>query len=413
MIESIFKRQFTRNIHKSAPFLQERESYLQYLFSRGKNKDQLKREASVLLHIIRLLRLDTLRPVDRPEIRVAAEQWAAETNWQRNLRGRKSAADRFMYSAQRWFRFQNVLVMPSKQHSWFDDYLDQFEQGLHASGLRTATRFNYLRRARAFFAATTMKQSSISEITLSDVDEYIAERLRVGCSHKTIESEYQGLRCFFRYAESRGWCMRGFADVLRTPFRRQRSTSNRGQTWKDVRRLIDSCNRDNHADLRAKAILLLCSVYGFRGGEVIRLRLNDLDWHKEVITIRRSKSGRIQQFPIQYEVGEAIIRYLKLARPNHASCRNLFMTQYAPYRPLEALWPIISRRMKKVGIASPNVGPHALRHACATELLRRGASLREIADFLGHKSLSSVSIYAKHDWRSLRAVAKASLAGVL
>ena len=58
-------------------------------------------------------------------------------------------------------------------------------------------------------------------------------------------------------------------------------------------------------------------------------------------------------------------------------------------------------------------GPHSLRHACATRLLKKGTSLREIADFLGHRNLRTVSIYAKLDTRSLRKVASFSMAGVL
>jgi alpha,alpha-trehalase len=49
--------------------------------------------------------------------------------------------------------------------------------------------------------------------------------------------------------------------------------------------------------------------------------------------------------------------------------------------------------MKKLGIESESIGLHSLRHACATQLLRRGSSLRDIADFLGHRDMKSVSIY--------------------
>ena len=69
--------------------------------------------------------------------------------------------------------------------------------------------------------------------------------------------------------------------------------------------------------------------------------------------------------------------------------------------------------MKRLGIKSQSLGPHSLRHACATELLRRGTSLKDIADFLGHRDIASVSIYAKFDARMLRKVAAFSLAGVL
>jgi len=76
------------------------------------------------------------------------------------------------------------------------------------------------------------------------------------------------------------------------------------------------------------------------------------------------------------------------------------------------LWQIVSRRMRQLGIESEHLGPHSLRHACATRLLSKGASLQEIADFLGHRNIKSIGIYARYDTRSLRKVAAFSLAGV-
>ena len=117
--------------------------------------------------------------------------------------------------------------------------------------------------------------------------------------------------------------------------------------------------------------------------------------------------------PIQYEVGAAIVKYLKGVRPA-CSCRHLFVTSYAPFRRIDptALRPMLSRKLEALNIRSEHRGPHALRHACATQLLHRGFSLRDIADFLGHRGISSVGIYAKHDMRSLRQVAAFRMASV-
>ena len=76
------------------------------------------------------------------------------------------------------------------------------------------------------------------------------------------------------------------------------------------------------------------------------------------------------------------------------------------------MWQIVGKRMRQLDIELEHVGPHSLRHACATRLLRKGASLQEIADFLGHRNLKSIGIYARYDTRSLRKVAAFSLAGV-
>jgi len=411
MIESIFKRQYTRTLHKNAPLLKEREAYLWHLQASGRGTLYIRNNATTMLHVIRILQLNKLRCVDDAEIQAAARQWASEDTWQRSLRGRRTSADWFRCTAQRWLHFHNLVVIPKEPHYWFDPQLTDFRKAIETSGRKPVTCKSRLSQVRNFFKWIASRRFSVQDITVSDVDDYVDERLRANLSRQSLDSDYRALQMFFCYAEARCWCVRGFSQGLKSPFRRQRTSKSKGPTWREARRLISSCG-ETPFDLRAKAVLLLCSVYGLRNGEVTRLRLNDLDWNNEIMTVTRSKSGRIQQFPIQYEVGEAIIAYLRRARPL-TSCRQLFVTTYPPYRPLRTLWPIIGRRMRQLKITSTSVGPHALRHACATELLRKGASLREIADFLGHQNLSSVGIYAKHDMRSLREVSKLSLAGVL
>ena len=144
-----------------------------------------------------------------------------------------------------------------------------------------------------------------------------------------------------------------------------------------------------------------------------RLRLSDFDWRDERFSVQRAKRGGVQHYPIQYEVGEAILQYLKRGRPR-CPCRHIFVTLHPPYRPVTAssLWQITSRRFRQLGIDSHRQGPHALRHACATHLLRKGTSLKQIAEFLGHRDSRSVGIYAKYDTRSLRRVADFRLTGL-
>ena len=60
---------------------------------------------------------------------------------------------------------------------------------------------------------------------------------------------------------------------------------------------------------------MLLAVYGFRAGEVVRLRLEDFDWERELFTVRSSKSGRPRVYPLARSVATAILRYLKEVRP--------------------------------------------------------------------------------------------------
>ena len=86
------------------------------------------------------------------------------------------------------------------------------------------------------------------------------------------------------------------------------------------------------------------------------------------------------------------------------------------YSSLSTAWPYglwaLTNSDLRAGIKCRSRGPHVLRHACATRLLKQGASFKEIGDFLGHRSLESIEIYAKVDLPALRAVAAVNLGGL-
>ena len=70
-----------------------------------------------------------------------------------------------------------------------------------------------------------------------------------------------------------------------------------------------------------------------------------------------------------------------------------------------AVSAVVVRALQRAGIEAPLAGAYVLRHTVASRLVRRGASLKEVADFLGHRSLDSATIYAKLDLPALREVA--------
>jgi len=76
------------------------------------------------------------------------------------------------------------------------------------------------------------------------------------------------------------------------------------------------------------------------------------------------------------------------------------------------MYSTVNRRFKVLGIQSKGCGPHALRHACATHLLKKGIPLKDIADFLGHRDTRLVGLYTKFDTRSLRRVSAFNLKGL-
>jgi site-specific recombinase XerD len=117
----------------------------------------------------------------------------------------------------------------------------------------------------------------------------------------------------------------------------------------------------------------------------------------------RGKSKRVERIPLPWEVGEALSRYLRDARPT-CTTRQLFVCLRAPRRGFcdgSAVGTIVRRALARAGLHPPHQGAHLLRHSLATRLLRNGASLVEIGELLRHRNLDTTRIYAKVDERAL------------
>jgi integrase/recombinase XerD len=413
ILDTLFTQRAALERQRAAPLLAEREMYLQYLFSIGRSQKTLAEISQMLLHVIRVLDCVEKRAIHKGEITEAANRWVQEELAHRPTGTYSTSARRFVSCGKGWLCFQGLYIksLPSKSH--FADVFGEFHDALiSVMRYRKSTVAATGPPVSKFLRWAGQRRDLISSISLADIDDYLAGGRSAGWRPRTVAVQCQAMRTFFKYAAERGWCKPGFGDAIRNPRVRRTDREVTGPTWKEIRRMIGGMADESPQDQRAKAILLLGSIYGLRNTEITNLTLDDFDWHNETFTIRRAKRGGMQRFPIQFEVGQAILRYLQKGRPR-CSCRNLLVTLKPPYRSLGSLAPIVKKQMRRAGVVSETCGTHALRHACATELLRKGASLSAIADFLGHRDIRSVSIYAKHDIRCLRKVAEFSLAGVL
>jgi site-specific recombinase XerD len=154
-------------------------------------------------------------------------------------------------------------------------------------------------------------------------------------------------------------------------------------------------------------MLLLCARLGLRPGELLRLALQDLHWSTGSVLIRAGKTSRERMLPLPQDAGAALARYLREQRPASAE-RAVFLSHLPPHKPLRtdaALGNLVNRLLRQAGIGAPCSGVYVLRHTLATTMVRSGASFKEVADILGHSSLTTTGIYAKVDLPTLAQVA--------
>jgi integrase len=178
---------------------------------------------------------------------------------------------------------------------------------------------------------------------------------------------------------------------------------------KQIDAALRTCREDRSPKGRRDyAILMLLAMYGLRAGEVVRLRLDDIDWRTDRLHIRHSKTGSHSMLPLLPAVGAALLAYLRRGRPR-TDVREVFVRAHAPYKGFDSgstLYTPIRRRLDQAGVQGVGKrGPHAFRHARAVSLLRSGVSPKIIGDVLGHRSAASTTPYLKLATEELRDVA--------
>jgi integrase/recombinase XerD len=174
-----------------------------------------------------------------------------------------------------------------------------------------------------------------------------------------------------------------------------------------LEQLIVSLDSSSPRGLRDRAIILCMARLGLRASEVVRLRLEDVDWREAVVRMRARKTGHGALLPLSAEVGAALVDYLQRGRP-HTAVRQVFVCHRlrvgAPISD-SIVGRAVDNALRRAQIQAPICGANLLCHLLATDLVGHGASLIEIAELFGHSSLATTRIYAAVDVAALRQVA--------
>jgi site-specific recombinase XerD len=274
-------------------------------------------------------------------------------------------------------------------------------------GLSQATLHNYLPVIHCFLTERFGSDDvMLSEIDVSDITQFVLRYART-MSCRRAQLMTSALRGFFRFLYFRGDIASDLALSVPTVADWKMSELPKSLEPEEVECLLQNCDRCSGMGQRDYAILILLARLGLRAGEIVAMKLHDIDWEAGLITIR-GKGARHDQLPIPQDVGEALVTYLRHGRPL-CNTRHVFVRARAPHIGFSssvAIANIVRRALRRAGLDPIRKGAHLLRHSLATKMLRQGACLAEIGQILRHSTQNTTEIYTKVDLAALRALAK-------
>lgn len=288
-----------------------------------------------------------------------------------------------------------------------DELIDDYHQWMtfdRALAGRTIDR--YETTARRFLTGRVTAAGSgagVEGVTAGAVTAFLLAEVSRGLARGSLQGRVAEMRSLLRFLYLKGFIDTGVAQAV-PPLPGWKDTAVPPRlAAKQVRALLDSCDRTTTTGMRDHAMLALLARLGLRAAEVAGLSLDDMCWRVGEVVVR-GKGRREDRLPLPVDVGDSVSGYLLEARPQ-AESRNLFLTVRAPHRPL---WPtavsqVVWRQSLRAGLVPMRA--HRLRHALATDLLDRGVRLPEIAQVLRQRDLATTAVYAKVDHTALRQLA--------
>lgn len=294
--------------------------------------------------------------------------------------------------------------------SWtLDALIEAFEQHQRRiRGLRDKTLYGYARLVRGLIReALGDDPIDVRRLGSSDVIRFVCT-MTGRFSPRSMKAVGTALRSFFRFLRTEGVGDERLETAIPAVAHWRLSSLPRCLSDEQLDKVLASFGGSTPCVLRDRAIVVCLATLGLRPGEVAELRLEDIDWRQGTVHLRTRKTRRGEMLPLPRDAGRALVDYLRRERPRTGE-RRVFVQQLGHRRGAPVSSGVVSaavvRALRRAGVEAPLAGAYVFRHTVASRMVRRGVSLKEVGDFLGHRSLDTTAIYAKLDVLALSEVA--------
>jgi integrase/recombinase XerD len=280
----------------------------------------------------------------------------------------------------------------------FQDLLKGFSKRLRDQGKSISHYQSAIMHAEEFLwfleRMGVAHSRDITQHAVTRYFEYINSRPNLrregGLSSAYINKHRQGVLRFLEFVFNTKTGESGFS----VPHIKNLSTLKDILSREEITLLYQSTDNSPEG-ITNRAILSLLYGCGLRRGELHNLEVNDIDFHRSIIHIKKTKTKRERQVVMSSKVQDHIEEYVYSAREQllqAGSTEPYFLISSRGER--MSIHNIIFRvkKMAREAGVEKNITPHTFRHSIATHLLTE-MSLEEVGDFLGHRSLDSTQIY--------------------
>lgn len=216
---------------------------------------------------------------------------------------------------------------------------------------------------------------------------------REGYAASSIARKLAAIRALYRFMELDGQPAGNPFLLLKPP--KQLKQLPTVLSVEEVERLLAQPDLSTPVGIRDLALMEVLYATGVRVGELLTMRLTDVDWHES--SVRVWGKGNKQRIVLMGERAMTCLEsYIHEARPQllsgHRDEGHLFLSRLGLPLSVRMFHVALNRYLAAAGLEK-RVTPHTLRHTFASHLLEGGADLRVVQELLGHSNLATTQIY--------------------
>ena len=302
--------------------------------------------------------------------------------------------DMYLVSTRKKYFFPDPFKQSADAYIFYREHIGISTKSIQVSRL-------YLSRFFAFLG--TKNVSSLNEVTVPVVLDFL--KSLTSFEKPTINSMMRTVRYYLKYCHDNGIMQNELFSKLPNPHYNRQSKLPSTYTEEEVHKTLAAIDMGNPRGIRDYAIILLIARLGLRSSDVANLRFSNIDWENDRIRLTQVKTGNPLELPLLSDVGEAIINYLKNARPKTDS-NHVFVRVQPPYTEFHsgAVGALVHEHLLRAGIhlEGRKSGSHALRHSLASRLLEHEIPLPVISEILGHVNTQTTMTYLRIDINELK-----------
>lgn len=233
-----------------------------------------------------------------------------------------------------------------------------------------------------------------TEMGSEDLSEFVNTLADLQLVERSQARMISAIRGFYKYLCLEGMLEKNPAKLLDAPKLPKKIPTY--LTIEEVDQILNRVDMSSNSGHRDRAIVEVLYACGLRVSELINLKISNLDFEVEVISVL-GKGNRERLVPINQSAIHYTSLYLEHFRSKQnvvAGCEDfVFLNARGKNISRISIFNIVKDLVREAEIKK-NVSPHTFRHSFATHLYQAGADLRAIQDMLGHRSILTTEIYS-------------------